>query len=47
VAAGEAFADDLGGEAEVCATFAAAKVGVVSGKEFALGGSDGGGVEVG
>jgi hypothetical protein len=47
VAAGEAFADDLGGEAKVCATFAAAEVGSVPGKEFTLGGHDGGGVQIG
>jgi hypothetical protein len=47
VAAGETFADDLGGEAKVCATFAAAEMGSVPGKEFALWGNDGGGVQIG
>ncbi len=43
VTAGEAFADDLRGEAEVCAAFAAAEVGGVAGEELSFWGYDWGG----
>lgn len=46
VTAGEAFADDLGGEAEVGAAFATAEMGGVAGEELSFGGNDGGGVEI-
>ena len=46
VAAGEALADDLRGEAEVCVTFAAAEVGGVAREEFVFGGGERGGVMV-
>ncbi len=47
VTAGKAFADDLRGEAEICAAFAAAKVGGVPGEEPFLRRSDWARIEVG
>lgn len=47
VTAGEAFADDLRGEAEIRAAFAAAQVRGVAGEEFIRGRVDGRGVQVG
>ncbi len=46
VTAGEAFADDLRGKAEICAAFAAAEVGGVAGEELSFRGYDWVGIKI-